>query len=350
MNYQDPKKIALTSSIALGVFYLILSLVFIEFFKTLNSYMLVLTLFLIVAFNFFVVRFFLDRFIYDRIRLIYKAIYSFKRKKGGNRSSVVVNANTLDDVYKEVLEWQNTENKEIEELRRMESYRREFIGNISHELKTPIFNIQGYVLTLLDGGLEDKTINREYLLRTEKSINRMIAIVEDLEEISKLESGELQLHEERFDLLELVRDTIDFMEMKAKKYNAYIYFASNYDRPIYVRADKKKIRQVLINLIDNSFKYGNKIEKKTKISFFDMDEHILVEISDNGIGIDEKDLPRVFERFFRVDKGRSRQTGGTGLGLSIVKHIVEAHSQVINARSKLEVGTTFGFTLKNDNK
>lgn len=347
MKFQDPKKIAIVCAFLTGVFYFVMHQIISTYFANSAEWVYVLLMLLIIVFNYVIVRYFIDHFIYDRIRLIYKAIYSSKRKKGEQRSKVVVNADTIDDVYSQVLNWRENQTKEITELRKMENYRREFIGNVSHELKTPIFNIQGYVLTLLDGGLEDKMINREYLLRTEKSINRMIAIVEDLEEITKLESGELELNIETFDILELMKESIEFMEMKAKKHKAHIYFASNYDRPIYVEADKKKIKQVLINLLDNSIKYGNKDEKKTKISFFDMDEHLLVEISDNGIGIDEKDLSRVFERFYRVDKGRSRETGGTGLGLSIVKHIIEAHNQVINARSKTGTGTTFGFTLKN---
>ncbi|MFA8298770.1 MAG: sensor histidine kinase [Hyphomicrobiales bacterium] len=303
-----------------------------------------------MIFSFLAVRLVLNRFIYDRIRLIYKAIHQFKREKGESGVKFLVKKDTVDNVYKEVVQWQQSKSQEIEQLKKMENHRREFLGNVSHELKTPIFNIQGYVLTLLDGGLEDKKINREYLYRTEKSINRMIAIVEDLEEISKLESGELKINYEKIDIVALTKEIMEFMEMKSRTNKAHIYLSSNYDRPIFVYADNEKIRQILINLIDNAIKYGNKEETKIKISFFDMDENILIEITDNGIGIDEDDLSRVFERFYRVDKNRSRETGGTGLGLSIVKHIIEAHNQVINARSKKGVGTTFGFTLKNASK
>lgn len=213
-------------------------------------------------------------------------------------------------------------------------------------MKTPIFNIQGYVLTLLDGGLEDPSINKEYLLRTEKSINRMIAIVEDLETISQLESSELQLNLKKTDILALTREVMEFLEIKARKRNNTVYFGGNYEKPVYILADKERLRQVLINLIDNSIKYGNQEDGSTKISFFDMDENILVEVTDNGNGINEADLPRIFERFYRTDKGRSREQGGSGLGLAIVKHIIEAHDQTIHVRSTQGVGTTFAFTMK----
>jgi two-component system phosphate regulon sensor histidine kinase PhoR len=257
-----------------------------------------------------------------------------------------MDSNTLESVNRQVLEWGEQQQQEIEKLKELARYRREFLGNVSHELKTPIFNIQGYVLTLLDGGLEDPNINREYLLKTEQSIERMVTIIEDLEAISKLESGELKLKFTRFDIVELSKDVVDFLEIKAKKKKIKIHFAKNYDRSIFVNADKKSIRQVLVNLIDNSIKYGLDKDGTIKVSFFDMDENILVEVTDNGIGIDQKDIPRLFERFFRTDKGRSREQGGSGLGLAIVKHLIEAHEQVINVRSTVGVGTTFAFTLK----
>ena len=214
-----------------------------------------------------------------------------------------------------------------------------------HELKTPIFNIQGYVLSLLDGGLDDPEIRKEYLIRTDKNINRMIHIVEDLEAISKLESGELKLTLERIDIIILVREVFEFLDMVASKSNIKLMFGKNYEKAVFVNADKEKIRQVLINLIDNSIKYGNK-GGTTTVSFFDMDENILIEVTDTGIGVEQNDIPRLFERFYRTDKGRSREHGGTGLGLAIVKHIIEAHNQTINVRSTIGIGTTFAFTLK----
>ncbi|PKP50749.1 MAG: two-component sensor histidine kinase [Bacteroidetes bacterium HGW-Bacteroidetes-11] len=294
--------------------------------------------------TYYLFRYTLEKFIYEKIRIIYKTIRNKKSVRGSEQPEI--KGKTIENVYEEVVDWGNKKSMEIEELKEMAKYRREFLGNVSHELKTPIFNIQGYVLTLLDGGLDDPSINKEYLMRTEKSINRMIAIVEDLETISSLESSELKLNLKKTDILALTREVVEFLEIKARKRSNNITFGDNYDKPVYVMADKERIRQVLINLIDNSIKYGNQENGKTQISFFDMDENILVEVTDNGNGIDQADLKRIFERFYRTDKGRSREQGGSGLGLAIVKHIIEAHEQAINVRSTSGVGTTFAFTLR----
>jgi two-component system phosphate regulon sensor histidine kinase PhoR len=234
---------------------------------------------------------------------------------------------------------------EIEQLKKLEAYRREFVGNVSHELKTPIFNIQGYILTLLDGGLEDDNINVDYLTRASKSVERMISIVEDLDTISQMESGELSLYFEKFDIVALVNELFLGLEMKASGRNIKLKFAENYNRPIYVSADKHHIRQVVTNLIVNSIKYG-KQDGISQVRFTDLYQHVVIEISDNGMGIAKHHLPRIFERFYRVDKGRSRDHGGTGLGLAIVKHIIEAHNQTIDVKSTEGEGTTFIFTLK----
>ncbi len=233
-------------------------------------------------------------------------------------------------------------NELIEELKKMEAYRREFLGNVSHELKTPLFNIQGYVLTLLEGGLEDPVINREYLEKTSKNIDRMIAIIEDLEVISRFESGELQLNLTRFDIGSLTAEVIELLEPKAKRKNIML---SVEGKTALVHADKDRIRQVLTNLIDNSIKYGNE-NGTTKIGFVPSDDRIMVQIIDNGIGMHRRDIPRVFERFYRVDKSRSREQGGSGLGLAIVKHIIEAHRQTISVQSKPGSGSTFLFSLR----
>lgn len=296
---------------------------------------------LLFAFSYFLSKYAIERFVYQKIKLIYKTIHDFRSSKAAK----VDKNESLESVNESVLEWGAHQRTEIEELKKMAAYRREFLGNVSHELKTPIFNIQGYVLTLLDGGLEDETINKEYLLRTERSINRLIAIVEDLEEISKLESGELKLIMQRFDIADLSRDVVEFLEMKARKNNASIAIENQFDKPVFIKADKKRMRQVLINLIENAIKYGDKEQSKILVRFFDMDKNYLIEIKDNGPGISEENMPRVFERFYRTDKGRSRDQGGTGLGLAIVKHIIEAHNQTITVRSKLGQGTTFAFTM-----
>ncbi len=345
INYSDPNKLAISNALIIAVFAIISNLAVVYFTAGKPALLLVFAINMLLAvIAYFTFRFTLEKFIYEKIKIIYKTIRNLKLPKDGERSTMKGGA--LDKVNQEVIEWSETKKREIEELKKMAKYRREFLGNVSHELKTPIFNIQGYVLTLLDGGLEDPTINKEYLLRTEKSINRMIAIVEDLETISQLETSELRLNITRFDLVALTREVIEFLEIKSKKRNKIICFNRNYDKPIFVSADKERIRQVLINLIDNSIKYGNLENGKTKISFFDMDENILVETTDNGNGLEAADLPRVFERFYRTDKGRSREQGGSGLGLAIVKHIIEAHVQTINVRSTIGVGTTFAFTVK----
>jgi len=344
MNYSDPKILAFVNALLVSLFfvlfYSILGVVFFAF----NFWILIIFTVLLFLFSFLIFRYSLIRFIYERIRLIYKTIHNLKSIREDKPSGI--SRTTLESVNRQVLEWGEQQKQEIEKLKELARYRREFLGNVSHELKTPIFNIQGYVLTLLDGGLEDAAINRDYLLKTEKSIERMITIIEDLEAISKLESGELKLEYSRFDILDLCREVVDFLDIKAKKKKIKISMARNYDRPIFVQADKKGIRQVLVNLVDNSIKYGLESDGKTKIGFFDMDENILVEVTDNGIGIEQKDIPRLFERFYRTDKGRSREQGGSGLGLAIVKHMIEAHGQVINVRSTVGVGTTFAFTMK----
>ncbi len=346
IDFSNPRKLALNNALLITALFLLLSLLFTFLSPAVSGWWLIagggLVLFVFTNFLF---RYTLEKFIYEKIRLIYKTIRNRKISKDNDKTSSL-KGKTIETVYQEVAEWGETKSKEVEELKRMAQYRREFLGNVSHELKTPIFNIQGYVLTLLDGGLEDPTINKEYLLRTEKSINRMIAIVEDLETISQLESSELQLSLKKTDILALTREVMEFLEIKARKRNNNIYFGGNYEKPVYILADKERLRQVLINLIDNSIKYGNQDNGSTKISFFDMDENILVEVTDNGNGINETELPRIFERFYRTDKGRSREQGGSGLGLAIVKHIIEAHEQTIHVRSTQGVGTTFAFTMK----
>lgn len=288
----------------------------------------------------FVFQYYIRNFIKNRIRTLYKTIYNIKDNQSPEMAE---NDDLMQQMEREVTDWMKNRSTEIEDLKKLEHYRREFLGNVSHELKTPIFNIQGYVTTLLDGGLEDETINRNYLQRAEKSVERMINIIDDLEAISRLESGEMILEKENFDIVDLSKEIMDSQEMKSAERKINLHFKENY-KPMRVNADKDRIRQVMTNLIVNSLKYG-KDGGETEIRFYDMDDNILVEISDNGIGIAKEHLPRLFERFYRVDKGRSREQGGTGLGLAIVKHILEAHGQTINVRSSENVGSTFSFTL-----
>lgn len=251
----------------------------------------------------------------------------------------------LKELEHQVKEWSAERKEEIEQLEKLENYRKEFLGNVSHELKTPIFNIQGYISTLLDGGLEDKTINRNYLQRGMKSVDRMIAIVEDLQTITQLEKGELEIEEECFDIVALTKDVIDAQELKAKEKKISLELTNASEQPIWVLADKFRIRQVLVNLVVNSVRYG-KENGKTTIKISDAGEKIIVEVADSGIGIPKEHISRIFERFYRADKSRSREQGGTGLGLSIVKHILEAHGQTIRVMSTEGAGSVFAFTLK----
>lgn len=276
-------------------------------------------------------------YINSKISVIYKNIY---KHKGVTRFVDV----DIDSVEKEVENWAIQKENEILQMKASETYRREFIGNVSHELKTPIFNIQGYILTLLDGGLYDEEVNMKYLKRTSKSVDRMINIVDDLEVITRLETEETQLEIGEFNIVELAKDVLDQLELKANESKIELSIQKEILTE-FVLGDIDKIQQVFANLISNSIKYG-KEGGRTEVRFFDMNENILIEISDDGIGISEMDLPRLFERFYRVDKNRSRKIGGTGLGLAIVKHIIEAHNQTINVRSTVDVGSTFSFILE----
>jgi len=280
-------------------------------------------------------------FIFNKVRKIFEQIKSQRTSNIKHQTS----NNSLSELEHQVREWSEERKEEIEQLEKLENYRKDFLGNVSHELKTPIFNIQGYISTLLDGGLEDKTINRDYLKRAEKSVDRMIAIVEDLQTVTQLEKGELEIEEERFDIVALAKDVIDAQELKAKEKQVSLELANDSLSSIFVLADRFRIRQVLVNLVVNSVRYG-KANGKTTIKVSDTGEKIIVEVADTGIGIPKEHLTRIFERFYRADKSRSREQGGTGLGLSIVKHILEAHGQKIEVMSTEGVGSVFSFTLK----
>lgn len=253
----------------------------------------------------------------------------------------------VENISDELTAWADTNDREITRLKETEQFRKQYLGNVAHELKTPIFNIQGYISTLLDGGLEDELINRKYLERTEKSIDRLINIVNDLDTIAKLESDMTQMKREAFDVVALTREIADQLEMEASKKRISITVKGSENLPsaFWVMADKHYIGQVLVNLLINSIRYG-KEGGATKVSFRDMLEKILIEVEDNGVGIAREDIPRVFQRFYRTDRGRSREQGGTGLGLAIVKHIVEAHGERITLRSELGAGSTFSFALQ----
>jgi two-component system, OmpR family, phosphate regulon sensor histidine kinase PhoR len=300
-------------------------------------------LLLIVVYNINI--YYLRKYIYRKIKLIYKTIHQEKVAPEEKNKTIDVNSNIIEDVEREVAVWAESQRKELNKYKTWAEYRRNFMGDISHELKTPIFNIQGYLESLLDGGLEDETVNQMFITRAATNVQRLQTIVEDLESISRLESGDLILEMQTFDIKELTQEVFEDLEMKAKRRTINLDFKDGASNSFKVRADREKIRQVLNNLVNNSLKYGIE-EGRTKVGFYDMDRHILIEVADNGIGIPKQHINHVFDRFYRVDKSRSRQMGGSGLGLSIVKHIVEAHKQTINVRSTPDLGSTFGFTLE----
>ncbi|MDX9881497.1 MAG: ATP-binding protein [Prolixibacteraceae bacterium] len=343
MKTYSPKQLSLFISLVLsvlGALFIFLNLVLHARLLT-----LVITVFLFFGLTYISVRYILNRFIYDKIKPLYKAIRDVPVQEKKHLKTSSPEGNIITDVQKEVEEWAKNKTDEIARLRDIERYRKEFVGNVSHELKTPIFNIQGYILTLLEGGIDDPNINKLYLKRTEKSIDRMISIVEDLESITKLEAGELKPNYVKFDIVKLTEDAFELEQPLAHLQKISLEFNPRPDKPVMVRADKKRIMEVMTNLIVNGIKYGKK-KGFVKVAFYDLHDLVMVEVADNGIGIAKNDLPRVFERFYRVDKSRSREQGGTGLGLSIVKHIIEAHGQTINVKSVIEEGTTFTFTLE----
>jgi two-component system phosphate regulon sensor histidine kinase PhoR len=346
MSEFTPKRLALILAVMLSVMAGFTFLIFEVIVINKYFWMLVTGAFIVlVIIQYMILRYALEKFIYDRIKLVYKAIHRQKLKKDDKKGQISIHGDIIGKVNEEVESWANERKEEIDELKKMEIYRREFLGNVSHELKTPLFNMQGFILTLLDGGINDPNVNLDYLEKSQKNIERMITIVEDLEVISRLETGEATPLLTNFPITLLVREVMEFLEPKASERQIKLLFAAEYNDTMIVRADKEKIRTVLTNLILNSIKYGVK-GGRTKISFYDMDENYLIEISDNGVGIDEKHISRLFERFYRVDKHRSRAEGGSGLGLAIVKHIIEAHDQTINVRSAPGIGSTFSFTLK----
>ena len=312
---------------------------------TLNIAAVIINFIAVLVVCYLVFSYLLKAFIHDRIKLIYKNIYRFKTESG--KGYGVLDEKERDHigaVGKEVVEWMIESRKEVKELKQQENFRLEFLGNVSHELKTPIQNIQGYIHTLLDGALDDKKVNRIFLNKAAKSTDMLVEMVNNLTSISTLEdSSSLDIKD--VDLLKLTQDVFEMAEDQAKLKEITLAFNKNNPKSVVVKADLAKVRQVLVNLIVNAIKYGKKGGKVT-VRFFDMDKNILTEIADNGFGIEAEHLPRLFERFYRTDAGRSRDQGGTGLGLAIVKHIIESHNQTINVRSTIGVGSTFAFTLK----
>ncbi len=293
------------------------------------------------------VLFMVQHFIYRKIKLIYKLIYQTKASKREEfYYKNILPQKSIDEVREDVESWAMQRKEEIELLQRNEAFRKEFLQNLSHELKTPIFAIQGYVDTLLNGALENPAVNKKFLGSTSRNIDRLVNLVDDLDEISKLEIGEQVLNKQNFAIQDLVKDVYESLAMIADEKQIRLIIKKGCELPLTVFADKEKIRQVFINLVDNAIKYG-KQNGLVEASAYKIDgKRILIEISDDGSGIAEEHLGRIFERFYRTDLARSRKVGGSGLGLSICKHIIEAHGQAMHVRSAIDVGTTFGFTLE----
>ena len=296
----------------------------------------------VAVFSFFVLQYRVEHFIYKRVKKIYDDV-SLLDSTTFSSQSITTDMATLT---KEVKKFATDKKLEIENLKVREEYRREFMGNISHELKTPLFTVQGYLSTLLDGAMKEKSLQKKYIERAEKGVERLIYIVEDLDMISKLEMGQLNLEKSNFNIVELIQNVFDLLEMNADKKNIILMFDQKYSKSINVFADQEKIQQALTNLITNSIKYG-KDNGTTEVSIEDLVENkIIVRVKDNGEGIEQHNIPRLFERFFRVDKSGSRSEGGSGLGLSIVKHIIEGHNEKIYVESEFNKGSEFSFTLE----
>ncbi len=289
----------------------------------------------------------IERYISRRIKLIYKTIHRLKTNRFPSEDLDYA-TDVIGNVNKEVLEWAKSNREEIAMLKEQANFRKEFIGNLAHELRTPAFNVQGYLLTLLEGGLEDPKINREYLERADRNLDRLINLINDLDKISKIELKAEEMEYSDFDVVKLAKEVVESHKYMADEAGINLV-VKPVKKELVVHADRDRIEQVLVNLLVNSIRYGKK-DGETKIKCYEMDDQVLIEVEDNGIGIDNKHIPRLFERFYRVDKSRSRNLGGSGLGLAIVKHIIDAHNQTINVRSQVNEGTVFSFTLAKSGK
>ena len=338
---RTPKDVARQAAIFIGVMTAVATLAVLWLSEAFELWTMAIVVGIIIEeISYFVIYSAVEKFIDHRIKVLYKTI---SKIKGGTEQIINMEEDVVEIANQDVMEWAEDQIQEITLLRETDSFRKDFIGNLAHELKTPLFNIQGFILTLLEGGLNDPEINRKFLSKAEKNIDRMTGLLEDLDSIYKIESGVMTIEPEHVNIVELSNDIAENLERKAKDANVQLKVRDSED--FNVICDPQKIEQVISNLLVNSINYG-KDGGKTVVRFYDMGENILVEVADDGIGIREDDLLRIYERFYRVDKSRSRNAGGSGLGLAIVKHIVEAHGGNLHVRSTLGEGTTFSFTLK----
>lgn len=346
INFKKTYKFAIKSALYITLFATGFVTVLTYFYFGIRFSDLILFSFLFAVslyiFSFFVIQYRVEVFIYRRVKKIYDDV-SFLGASSFRNQPITTDMATLT---REVKKFATDKKLEIETLKVREEYRREFIGNVSHELKTPLFTVQGYISTLLDGAMDDKTIRKKYLQRAEKGVERLIFIVQDLDMITKLEVGDLNLNTMTFNIVEVIQNVFDLLEMKAEKKNIILSFDNKYSKPINVLGDKDKIQQVLTNLIVNSIKYG-KQDGSTEVGIEDLvNNKVIIRVTDNGEGIQKQHISRIFERFYRVDKSGARSEGGSGLGLSIVKHIIEAHEEKIYVESQFGVGSEFSFTLE----
>lgn len=342
VTFKKTYRFAVKSSLYITLFSTGLVSLLLHFFLTFSWEFVLYFAVAIAAFSFFVIQYRVEHFIYRRVKKIYDDVSLLESSTFRNQP-VTTDMATL---MREVKKFASDKKLEIEMLKVREEYRREFLGNVSHELKTPLFTVQGYLSTLLDGAMSDKTVRKKYLERAEKGVERLIHIVQDLDMITKLEVGDLNLEMTDFDIIKLIQEVFDLLEMEASKKDILLLFDMRYNKPIMVRADQEKIEQVIINLIVNSIKYG-KDKGSTEVSVESItDDKVIVRINDNGEGIERQNIPRLFERFYRVDKSGSRDAGGSGLGLAIVKHIIEAHHEKIYVESQFGIGSEFSFTLE----
>lgn len=338
-NYR-PSLLILVGSAVFTIISFLITLSVHFFLVELYLYLLAVIPIISGALAYLIFYFLLKNFILNRLFLIYKSIQI-------NQKTYLPTKENIDSMIlsaeQEVKNWKDVKNTEISRLKDQEVFRREFLGNLAHELKTPVFSIQGYILTLLEGGLDDPKVNRNFLERAAKATDRMASILEDLDQITKLEVDELKMEKRSFDLIDLITEIFESLELRAKERNIKLKFDKFYT-PIYVTADRVKIGQVFTNLIGNSIAYG-KEGGETRINLLVFESLVTIEVTDNGPGIDSKEIPRLFERFYRIEKSRNRNDGGSGLGLAIVKHILESHGQNIQVRSEVGKGSTFSFSL-----
>ncbi len=342
MKFKKTYSFAFISALYLTILSIGIALISYFLFEKYGLAITIASVVLLFVVFFFVIQYRVEYFIYRRVRKIYDDV-SLLEIEDLQRQSVTTDMETLS---KSVQKFAEGKRIEIQNLTERDSFRRDFLGNVAHELKTPLFTVQGYLLTLIEGASNDKDILDKYLDRANKGVERLVAIVKDLDMIAKLETDGLKMNMQPFNILELVQNVFDLFEMRAKKKNITLVFDRIYEFPIFVKGDVERIEQVLINLVVNSIKYG-KIGGVTTVGVDNYNENkFIIKVSDNGEGVKQEHLSRLFERFYRVDQSRSRDQGGSGLGLSIVKHIIEAHNENILLKSTYGEGSEFSFTLE----